>query len=286
MLRQILAFTLLLLANSQIVALESDLVFLERYAIEGKQEGLREPSGLALEPNGQFLWTVSDDTKALFKISLKGELMARIPVSVKGMEGITLGSENHHLWVVKENTRELIEIDTQTGTSLRRFALRLAQAGSQERQYSDTLTNKGLEGIVWDNNTETFYVVKESRPPQLWTIRLHEQANAIELPANIPATWLSDWKLDLNDMDFSGLALIPEHNLLAVVSDKASALLLYDLSKQTFVARHALQYPGKKKIHHIKKAEGVAYHAQSHRLYVVSDAKAELYVYKLAFGNH
>ncbi len=68
------------------------LKFVRRVNIYNKAEGLTEPSGLALSPDGRSLWTVSDDTKRLFKLDLDGTPTdgESFPAVKKEFEGITM----------------------------------------------------------------------------------------------------------------------------------------------------------------------------------------------------
>ena len=53
---------------------ELTLSLIGEHRILDKGAGLNEPSGLTLNTDGTALYTVSDDTKAIFKLDLKGRL--------------------------------------------------------------------------------------------------------------------------------------------------------------------------------------------------------------------
>ena len=50
------------------------LELLHRHRIRDPGLGLNEPSGLTLSRDGSALYTVSDDTKAIFRLDLKGRV--------------------------------------------------------------------------------------------------------------------------------------------------------------------------------------------------------------------
>ena len=50
------------------------LIYQKHFDIQFKAEGLREPSGLALSSAKDALWTISDDTKQIFQLDLRGDL--------------------------------------------------------------------------------------------------------------------------------------------------------------------------------------------------------------------
>ena len=50
------------------------LELLSRHRLRDPGLGLNEPSGLTLNRDGSALYTVSDDTKAIFRLDLKGRV--------------------------------------------------------------------------------------------------------------------------------------------------------------------------------------------------------------------
>ena len=51
------------------------LTYLDRQDIKDEDEGLSEPSGLALSNGHDGFWTVSDDTKKVFKLDREGSVV-------------------------------------------------------------------------------------------------------------------------------------------------------------------------------------------------------------------
>jgi hypothetical protein len=84
---------------------------------------------------------------------------------------------------------------------------------------------------------------------------------------------------DGTDVDFSGIQYDGTRSLFWIVSDKAKRLFLYDWNRDRVIQSAALGHEKDGEFREIEKAEGVAVDPRSHRLYVVSDAEARLYVF-------
>ena len=80
------------------------------YNILDNAAGLNEPSGLTLNPEGTALYTVSDDTKAIFKLDLKGRLSVKDSffIGMNDLEGITMTPDGKQLLVVQEESNSII----------------------------------------------------------------------------------------------------------------------------------------------------------------------------------
>ena len=200
-----------------------NLTYLDRFDIENKEKGLREPSGLALSQGGDSLWTISDDTKKIFKISLDGDLI---------------------------------------------------------NNDSFAIHDKGLEGITWNSNTGTFFVMKEAKPgllielcPDLLSIRDHRLLNE--------ANGFIDREVAADSIDFSDLCYDGSRDCFWIISDKARKLFMYDWNSNKVIQSCKLAYGKGGKYEQIEKAEGVVIDPDNHRLYVVSDEEARLYLFDL-----
>ena len=88
------------------------LTFAKRIDIKDKSAGLTEPSGLALSHDRKGLWTVSDDTATIFKLTLDGAILpdASFDVPDTGLEGITIDPDGRHLFAVREESNEIITL--------------------------------------------------------------------------------------------------------------------------------------------------------------------------------
>jgi len=259
------------------------LTYLDRFNIENEAEGLSEPSGLALSHGHNALWTVSDDTKKIFKMSLDGDLKKddSFKISDKGLEGITLDPTGKFLLAVKEESNEIIEIriDTQDVTDRQRLA-DMAGYDSIAQYFSGSGANKGLEGITWNGETGTIFVMKEGDPgllievsSDLQTIRSHQLLNE--------ANGFRDPEVGAEELDFSDLCYDPSRDRFWIISDKAKRLFLYDWKGDAVVQSATLGYGKDGEYREIEKAEGVAIDTDTNRLYVVSDEETRLYVFDI-----
>ncbi|WP_413440142.1 SdiA-regulated domain-containing protein [Synechococcus sp. MIT S1220] len=252
-------------------------------SIGDQAAGLNEPSGLTLDAEGRSLFTVSDDTKAIFRIDLKGKLLITdcFFVEVSDLEGIACSPDGSELLVVEEGTNAIICIDPKRRLSLRHCPLSGMKNYKEIKKYfSDGITNKGLEGITIDPLSLKVYVVKEGQPgliievsADLKTIldaRVLDQSNGFEHP-----------KLTEKKLDYSGLSFDCSRNLIWIASDKGECIYLYDWIQNRVVQRIDLQRSLQSKKKLIRKIEGVAVDWKGEYLYAVSERDCTLYSYKI-----
>ena len=115
------------------------LSLISEHRILDKAAGLNEPSGLTLNHDGSALYTVSDDTKAVFRLDLKGRLSITESffIGVDDLEGIAINGDGSRLHAVQEETNALITIDIATRRELSRRPLAaMANYESVERYLS------------------------------------------------------------------------------------------------------------------------------------------------------
>lgn len=79
--------------------LSLSLSLISEHRILDKAAGLNEPSGLTLNHDGSVLYTVSDDTKAVFRLDLKGRLSSPSPFSSastiwKGLPSMAMAADS------------------------------------------------------------------------------------------------------------------------------------------------------------------------------------------------
>ena len=261
------------------------LTYLDSFNIKNKAEGLREPSGLVLSHKKNALWTISDDTNKIFKISLSGKLKKgqSFTLADTELEGITLIQDGKFILVVKESTNELIKISTDTQEINDRKCLSDMQGYDSIAVYfSNELTNKGLEGCTWNQHTQTLFVIKEANPGLLIEISSDLQriiSHCILQDKN----GFSAEDIKSEEIDFSDLCYDQSQKLFWIISDKARRLFLYDLAENKVLQSSKLVYSKKAKDKTIKKAEGIAVDSDKNRLYIVSDETARLYVFNVSW---
>ena len=226
---------------------------------------------------------LSDDTKKIFKLSLRGKLEKEhsFKVDEKGLEGITLDPTTDTLLVVKEESNEILTVSLPSEKVVSRDSLPgMAGFGEIERHFSAGGANKGLEGITFNQSTGTFFLLKEGEPGLM--IEVSKDLGSILGAQVLDATkGFVDHDVDGAAIDFSGIQYDATRSQFWIVSDKAKRLFLYDWVRQQVIQSAVLGYENDGEFREIEKAEGVAVDPQEHRLYVVSDAEARLYVFDI-----
>ena len=206
------------------------LTYLDRFNIENEAEGLCEPSGLALSHGQNALWTISDDTKKIFKLSLDGDLKKddSFEIPDKGLEGVTLDPTGEFLLAVKEESNEIIKIkvDTQEVADRQRLA-EMASYDSIAHYFTGSRVNKGLEGITWNKETGTIFVIKEGDPGLLIEVSSDPQKIRSHQVLN-EDNGFRDPEVGAEDLDFSDICYDQSRNCFWIISDKAKRLFLYD----------------------------------------------------------
>ncbi|MBE9028973.1 SdiA-regulated domain-containing protein [filamentous cyanobacterium LEGE 11480] len=244
-------------------------------------EGLCEPSGLALAHEKNALWTISDDTKKIFKLGLNGDLKKgkSLKIPDKGLEGIVLDPTGKFLLVVKEENNEIIKIAIETQAVAARQRLD-AMIGYEAINYLTGAENKGLEGIAWNQTTGTLFVMQEGLPglllevsSDLKTIQSHQLLNQ--------ENGFCDAEVDAADIDFSDICYDDHRNCFWIISDRAKRLFLYNWSRNTVLQSSRLGYSKNGKYREIEQAEGIAIDPDTNSLYIVSDKDARLYVFDI-----
>jgi uncharacterized protein YjiK len=262
---------------------EFSLTYLDRFKILNKKEGLDEPSGLVLSHKSGTLWTVSDDTKKVFNLSLDGKLLKDKSFAIKDeeLEGIALDPSAEFLFTVKEKGNEIIKykVDDQTEVGRAKLA-KIAGFDDIDHHFPGGIEEKGLEGITWNSTTETIFVMKEGNPGLLVEIssdlelilghRILSHENGFIDPPD-----------DDEEVDFSGICYDECRDCFWIVSDKARRLFLYDWNQNEVTQSAALGYSKDGKYKEIKKAEGIAVDPDNNRLYMVSDKDSRLYVFDI-----
>ncbi len=279
----IAAITLSATIASQASEPSFSLTYLDRFKIKDDDEEVTEPSGLTLSQEGDGLWTVSDDRKKVFKISLEGNPRNRqsFEIGEKDLEGITIDPTAGTLVVVKEKSNEILKISLASKEVVSRHALSaMDEFGPIAQHFSDRGDDKGLEGITFNQDRGTFFVLKEANPGLM--IEISKDLGSILGAHVLDATkGFIDEDVDAANIDFSGLQYDGTRSSFWIVSDEAKRLFLYDWDQDQVIQSAALGYGKDGEFHEIEKAEGVAVDPQSHRLYVVSDEEGRLYVFDL-----
>ena len=258
------------------------LTYVNHFKIADKVEGLNEPSGLALSYEGDALWTISDDTKKIFKLSFDGGLRKDeiFQISDKELEGIALDPTGEFLFAVKEETNEIIKIkiSTQKVVDRRRLA-EMSSYDSIAHYFDSSGANKGLEGITY-HSEGTIFVIKEGIPGLL--IEVSSELTAVRSHQRLSSeNGFFDVKVAEEKLDFSGICYDQTRDYFWIISDKAKRLFLYNWNINKVIKSFKLGYEKNGKYRKIKKVEGVAIDSKANHLYLVSDKEARLYIFDI-----
>ena len=203
-----------------------------------------EPSGLDLSYDEKAFWIVSDQNSKVYLIDSWGKEIKSFKVDGEDLEGITVVNDIT-IAVVLERTREVVILDT-SGNELKRAKLDL-----------EGELNSGLEGITYNRRDKIFYILKEKKPRLLLTL----DKNLIELNRDT---------LDFAK-DFSGIFFDDIDNILWIISDESERIFktnLEGVSIEEFKIK-------------VKQPEGITLNKARTKLYLVSDATENLYVFEL-----
>ena len=203
-----------------------------------------EPSGLDLSFNKAGFWTVSDETSTVYRLDGDGNVVQRIKVNGFDLEGVTVVNDTT-LVVILERSREVVMLNTD-GFEIKRKKLPLE--GEE---------NSGIEGISYNSENGNYYLVNEKNPLLF-----------IELDANFEIVKTDTLSFS---KDISGICYDQDNDKFWILSDEDQQVIQRDFDGNIL-----------KKFHlNIIQPEGITLDKKSHRLYIVSDAKETLYVFKI-----
>jgi uncharacterized protein YjiK len=203
-----------------------------------------EPSGLIMTQDHKGFWTVSDETSKIYRLDNEGNVVQTIIVDGFDFEAITL-IDDTTLVILQERTREMVFLDT-SGTELKRIKLDL-----------EGELNSGPEGIAFNSKNRHFYILNEKKPSLF--VELDEQLNIIRRDT------LKFCK------DVSGLYFDETNQILWMLSDESQLVIKTDLNGNLL-----------EKIEiSIAQPEGITLSKDGRKLYIVSDNKETLYVFKV-----
>ena len=198
-----------------------------------------EPSGLAISNNGLVLYTVSDHTAKVYKLSLTGSVLQTFSYEGEDLEGVSTYT-NNKLLLAEERSKEIVEFDMITNAVIK-----------HRINYQNNSENSGIEGISFNQNDQTIFILNEKDPGKLIRLR-----NDFSIIAEYDLSFASDYSGIFHDVD---------SNLLWIVSDQNSTL-----NKCTLTGELIEKYS-----FNITQAEGVV--ITDNKIYIISDALERLY---------
>lgn len=257
------------------------LSLISRQRIRDSSLGLNEPSGLTLNHDSTGLYTVSDDTKAIFRLDLQGQVVGSESFFIDDddLEGIAISLDGQCLHTVQEKTNSVISFDIARRVEIgRRTLASLDNYSLIAQHFPDPPDNKGLEGITVDTRTGNIIVVKEGRPGVLIAIDL-PAARILDARLLTEAKGFTHPEVPFKKLDFSGLSFDSSRNTLWITSDKGQCLFHYDWQEDRVLQRLDLISDRGKGSSKVPKSEGVAIDPEHQRLYVVSERDGDLYTF-------
>jgi len=201
-----------------------------------------EPSGLAIDNSGSVLYTVSDNTGDVYKLSTEGVLLKTYNFGGDDLEGATVLTASK-LLLAEERSKQVVEYNISTGNSSR-----------HPINYENNDDNNGIEGVAYKENDGTTFILNEKNPGKL-----------IRLRANYSI--LSEHDLNFAS-DYSGIFYDSSTNSLWIVSDQNKTLNKCSLTG-ALIERYSIN---------VAQAEGVV--LTNDKVYIVCDAESKLYVFK------
>lgn len=201
-----------------------------------------EPSGLAIDKSGTVLYTVSDNTNQVYKISADGEVIKTYSYSGNDLEGVSVYKDNK-LLLAEERQKTIVVFDMSSGKT-ERYPI----------SYDNNEANSGIEGVAYNTHDGSSFILNEKNPGLL--IRLSSDFKVVR-------------SYDLGfASDYSGIFFDKAKNDLWIVSDQSKTINHCTISGGLIKSYSV----------NINKVEGIA--LTNDKIYVVSDADAYLYVYK------
>ena len=143
------------------------LELLSRHRIRDPGFGLNEPSGLTLNRDGSALYTISDDTKAIFRLDLEGRVSVSDSffIGLDDLEGIAIRGDDNELLVVQEQSTSVLVVDLKSRTErYRRPLSAMTNYDTIAHHFPDPPDNNKLEDITVNTKNNHVVVVKEQQP--------------------------------------------------------------------------------------------------------------------------
>lgn len=200
---------------------------------------VKEPSGLAFSPTKDALYTVSDNSGLVYKISFTGEILDELPFMGNDLEGVDVDKTNGDIWVVEEGIQKVDHLSS-TGTLI----------NSITSIHVNTISSSGFEGIA--KHGDCLYIVVEKEPGVL--IKYNLTSN----------TWVQ-YSLSFA-IDYSGIDYDETDNTLWIVSHESKTLNHCALDG-TIIKSQSIN---------VEQAEGVAVDRSKKIVWVVSDSGNKL----------
>ncbi|MCP4553286.1 MAG: hypothetical protein GY834_14880 [Bacteroidetes bacterium] len=206
---------------------------------------INELSGLAIA-NSNILYTVSDNTNKIYKISSSGKILSSFSFTGEDLEGIALNPIDNTIYVVEERKREILQFDN-LGNHIRTINVSIEKND----------INSGLEGICINPLNNHIFVLNEKSPGKL----IELNSSGIEIKST-----------DLNfASDYSGLCINPNGKEIWIISDESRKIYKCDTTGNLIKAFSV----------NIAEIEGISIDFTKEKIYIVSDSYKKLYQFDI-----
>lgn len=218
-------------------------------------------SGLAYMPERDELIAVMNRPATLLVLSKEGELLHRYPLSgVSDTEGVAyLGDGRVAVLQEKKRTIAVLTLPANEGEEI------VADKALMYPLPMEKQRNNGPEGIGYDAETDTLYVVKEKKPTGLYGVQGVGRGGPITHTDLSHLLSNTGFATDLSSVEFD-----PIGRRLLLLSDEAQSLLTLSLEGEVLERRSLwpsrvddFEWP-------MPQPEGVAIGANGH-IYIVSE---------------
>ncbi len=239
-----------------------------------------EASGLGLAKNQTSLWSISDGELKIYKLTLSGgndgpfvptPINSQSTLSGFDFEGVTFAppppgnTDDHFIYVANEATQAILPVNYNTQKYYAEKPLSgmsgyssvgCTGGGTVYSAFNHTGAdpNSGLEGITWDPDLATFFVIKEKDPGLI-----------IQISSDL-STILACKVLSLpSATDYSDISYDPTRGKFWIASDEAQFVYLYDWTSNSAVKGWHFTSSN------MANMEGVAFNPSNSRLYITTD---------------
>ena len=204
-----------------------------------------ETSDLSFGSSADILYTVSDRTAKVYKITAKGKVLSELAYTGSDLEGVCY-VDNQSLYVAEERLRTIIKLDLQ-GNQLIQKAIPVEKNDE----------NQGLEGISYATFNKHFYILNEKNPDLL--IETDENLNVLK---SYPLSFAGD---------YSGICVDNVNQQLWIVSDESASVCRCTMKGELI---ESYRIP-------VTNPEGIAYNPETNELFIISDSEARLYLFQI-----
>jgi len=187
---------------------------------------------------------VSDKNGVIYKISLTGDILDKIPSGAHDLEGIDIDKTTGDIWIVEEKQQRICHLD-KDGEILERI----------KDVHVKTKDNSGFEGIAVNGNL--IYILIEKNPG---TLIVYDKSSKK----------FDQHKLSFAD-DYSGIDYDVTDNTLWIVSHE-SKTLNHCKTDGTLISSQEID---------VKQAEGVAIDRENGIAWIIDDGGHKLHRIKL-----